>query len=70
MVITGSADGFRDEDVDYALRLTRAGVPTDLVVVAGAPHGCVELFAGTEPARRWSHAVLEWLRPQLDSRPR
>ncbi|HEX4493896.1 MAG TPA: alpha/beta hydrolase [Acidimicrobiia bacterium] len=68
MVIAGSADGFRDEDIDYALRLTRAGVPTDLVVVAGAPHGCVELFDGTEPARRWSHAVREWLRPRLDSR--
>jgi acetyl esterase/lipase len=68
MVIAGGADGFRDEDVDYALRLTHAGVPTDLCVVAGAPHGCVEMFGDTDPARRWSHAVREWLRPHVDAR--
>ncbi len=39
MVVVGGADRFFDEDVDYAARLTRAGVPTDLRVYAGAPHG-------------------------------
>jgi acetyl esterase/lipase len=67
-VITGGADGFRDEDIEYALRLGQAGVPTDLHVIAGAPHG-VQLFAGTEPAQRWSRAVDEWLRPRLTSPP-
>jgi acetyl esterase/lipase len=38
-ISVGGADGFRDEDVDYALRLTRAGVPTELHVYPGAPHG-------------------------------
>jgi acetyl esterase/lipase len=67
MVITGGADGFRDEDVLYALRLAQHDVPTDLVVIDGAPHG-VQLFAGTEPERRWSRAVNEWLTPRLTSR--
>jgi acetyl esterase/lipase len=66
LVITGDADGFHDENVLYALRLAQAGVPTDLQVIAGAPHG-VLLFPGTEPARRWSAAVREWLRPRLTS---
>lgn len=35
----GTCDGFRDEDVDYALRLNKAGVPAELHVYAGAPHG-------------------------------
>jgi acetyl esterase/lipase len=37
-IAVGSMDGFHDEDVDFAARLTRAGVPTDLHVYAGAPH--------------------------------
>ena len=39
LVIVGGADGFRDEDVLYALRLNQAGVPTELHVLPGAPHG-------------------------------
>jgi len=38
-VSVGTCDGFRDEDVEYALRLNQAGVPTELRVYAGAPHG-------------------------------
>jgi acetyl esterase/lipase len=64
MVITGGADGFRDENIEYALRLVRAGVSTDLCVIAGAPHGA-QMFLGTAPAARWQHAVTEWLRPRL-----
>lgn len=63
-VITGGADGFRDENVLYGLRLAQAGVPTDLSVIAGAPHG-VQLFAGTTPVRRWQRALDEWLEPRL-----
>ena len=64
MVITGGADGFRDENIDYATRLGQAGVATDLTVIAGAPHG-VQMFLGTAPERRWARAVEEWLRPHL-----
>lgn len=35
----GAIDGFRDEDVDYAVRLNQAGVPCELHVYAGLPHG-------------------------------
>lgn len=37
-IAVGSMDGFHDENVEFASRLTRAGVPTDLHVYAGAPH--------------------------------
>jgi acetyl esterase len=36
---TGSLDLFLDEDVEYALRLIRAGVPTEFHSYAGAIHG-------------------------------
>ena len=38
-VAVGTVDGFRDEDVDYATRLNQAGVPTELHVYPGVPHG-------------------------------
>jgi acetyl esterase/lipase len=64
MVIVGGADGFRDEDIVYALRLGEAGVSTELHVLPGAPHG-VQAFAGTDIARRWSTYVKDWLRRAL-----
>ena len=42
-------DGFRDEDITYAMRLYDAGVPTELHVYPRAPHG-VMLFADTAVA--------------------
>jgi acetyl esterase/lipase len=60
LVIVGGADGFRDEDIIYAMRMMQAGVPVTLQVVPGAPHG-VQMFAGTEPARAWAVAVEAWL---------
>ncbi len=38
-IITGALDLFLHEDVDYARRLILAGVPTELHVYPGAPHG-------------------------------
>ena len=35
----GAMDGFRDEDIAYAQRLLQAGVPTELHVLPGLPHG-------------------------------
>jgi triacylglycerol lipase len=35
----GDVDAFLDENVDYALRLSRAGVPTELHVYPGVIHG-------------------------------
>ncbi|WP_426574498.1 alpha/beta hydrolase [Aquihabitans sp. McL0605] len=39
LVLVGAADRFFDEDVTYATRLIHAGVPTDVQIYAGAPHG-------------------------------
>lgn len=50
-VSVGAVDGFVDEDVDYALRLNRAGVPTELHVYPGACHG-YQLAADAEVARQ------------------
>ncbi len=38
-VSVGAIDGFRDEAVDYAQRLNQAGVPCELHVYPGLPHG-------------------------------
>jgi acetyl esterase/lipase len=67
LVIVGGADGFRDENIDYALRLNQAGVPTELHVLPGAPHG-VQMFAGSGLARRWDQLVTTWLELQLAPR--
>ncbi len=61
----GGADGFRDEDIIYAMRLYGAGVPTELHVYPGAPHG-VALFVGTSIAKRYNGDQRDWLRRQFD----
>ena len=38
-MICGALDLFLEEDMEYARRLIRAGVPTELHVYPGAPHG-------------------------------
>ena len=60
----GALDGFRDEDVDYAVRLNQAGVPTELHVYPGAPHG-LQVAVDSEICRRSHRDMTEWLRAQL-----
>ncbi len=64
LVTVGGADGFRDEDITYAMRLAQAGVPTELHVYPGAPHG-VALFTGTSVARQYARDRDDWLRRQI-----
>ena len=64
-VCVGGADGFRDEDISYAMRLYGAGVPTELHVYPGAPHG-VAAFVGTGIARRYNRDQRDWLHRQFD----
>jgi acetyl esterase/lipase len=64
MVIVGGADGFRDEDVEYALRLNQAGVQTALHVLPGAPHG-VQMFAHSGVAKQWHQLVESWITSKL-----
>jgi acetyl esterase/lipase len=63
-VCVGAADGFRDEDIDYAVRLNQDGVPAELRVHPGAPHG-VMLFSETRVARRYAQGIEEWIGQQL-----
>lgn len=58
----GGNDIFRDEDIDYAARLWRAGVPTDLHVYPGGPHGYETLAGDTELAQRTLAARYAFLR--------
>lgn len=60
LVIVGGADGFRDEDIAYAARLNQAGVPTELHMLPGAPHGA-QMFVGTAVATLWTDLVERWL---------
>lgn len=66
LVCVGGADGFRDEDITYAMRLYQAGVPTELHVWPGAPHG-VMVFTGTAIAQRYHGAIEDWLGRQLQA---
>jgi acetyl esterase/lipase len=61
LVAVGALDVFSDEDIDYAVRLRHAGVPTELHVYRGAPHGFDGLAAGTDVARRASRDMEDWL---------
>ncbi|GMU78177.1 MAG: alpha/beta hydrolase [Acidimicrobiia bacterium] len=63
-VAVGGADGFRDEDVDYALRLLQAGVPTELHVYPGAPHGA-QIVPHAPAARQWERDVEDWVGRQI-----
>jgi acetyl esterase/lipase len=38
-IVCGALDLFLEEDLEYARRLIRAGVPTELHIYPGAPHG-------------------------------
>lgn len=50
-IATGALDLFLEEDMEYARRLLRAGVPTELQVYPGAIHG-FDLVPVTDLARR------------------
>jgi acetyl esterase/lipase len=64
IVCVGGADGFRDEDIDYALRLAQAGVSTELHVYPGAPHGA-QVVADSPQAKQWARDVEDWLSRRL-----
>jgi acetyl esterase/lipase len=68
-VSVGAVDGFVDEDVDYALRLNRAGVATELHVYPGVPHG-YQIAAGSSVVRRSDQDQRAWLERQLRSADR
>ena len=60
----GTADCLRDESIDFAARLCRAAVPTELHVYAGAVHG-FDIFADTAVARIAARDSADWLARQF-----
>ena len=64
-ISTTAVDGFRDEDIDYACRLQKAGVETELHVYPGAPHG-YQLFTDSYAARKARRDGDEWLSRTLN----
>ena len=63
-VSVGTVDGFRDEDIDYAMRLNQAGVPCELHVYPGGSHG-YQAAVDSAIVRQAGRDVLEWLAKQV-----
>ena len=63
----GDLDLFFDEGVDYAQRLRRAGVPTELRVVSGMYHGADALRPSSATATAFRSSLTEALRPHVTS---
>jgi acetyl esterase/lipase len=63
----GTADCLRDESIDFAARLCKASVPTELHVYAGAVHG-FDMFADTAVARTAARDSADWLARQFGQR--
>lgn len=61
LLIVGGADGFFDENMDYAAKLTRAGIPTELRVYAGAPHGFDLMAPEASASRAALRDAEQWL---------
>jgi acetyl esterase/lipase len=61
----GDIDLFHDEDLEYAERLRAAGVPVDLVVVPGMPHGADVLMPQAPQMVAFNDAKLAALRRAL-----
>lgn len=64
-IMTGDLDLFRDEDLIYANRLIAAGVPVDLAVFPGAPHGFEMLAPKARVSQRAMAHRLEALKQVL-----
>jgi acetyl esterase/lipase len=64
-IMVGSLDGFCDEDIDYATRLNHAGVPVELHVYPGAPHGFEGFAPGAAVSRQARRDINAWLAAQL-----
>ena len=63
-VSVGTVDGFRDEDIDYAVRLNQAGVPCELHVYPGASHG-YQIAVDSAIVRQSQRDVLDWVARQV-----
>ncbi len=65
LISVGAIDGFSDEDIDYAVRLRHAGVPVELHVYPGMPHGFDSLLPFLPLSQRAVADMEQWLAGQL-----
>lgn len=68
-IAVGGVDLFVSEDIEYARRLTEAGVPSELLVIPGAFHGFDQVAAETRLARIFTAAKFEALRRAFGMQP-
>ena len=68
-IAVGDIELFYAEDRDYADRLEQAGVPVELDIVPGAPHGFENWARDTEPAKALMRRAHAWLRTALANVP-
>jgi len=61
-VAVGGVDLFASEDIDYARRLSEAGVPTELLVLPGAFHGFDRVVPQARISQAFTKAKLDALR--------
>lgn len=61
----GTNDLFHREDVEYAERLTAAGVPCEVEIVAGAFHGFDALATKAPVSQSFFASQVDWLRRNL-----
>jgi acetyl esterase/lipase len=61
----GQVETFRDETIDYAMRLSQAGVPVELHVWPGAWHGFENMAPGSALAKLSNAARLAYLQRVL-----
>ncbi len=66
-IAVGQFDVFRDEDIDFALRLIAAGVPVDLHVSGTAHHSFDLMAPATRLAREFTETWHAFLRRELHS---
>ena len=64
-IMVGTLDAFADEDIEYAMRLNHDGVPVELHVYPGAPHGFEGFAPSTDIARQARNDINNWLASQL-----
>jgi triacylglycerol lipase len=64
-ISVGALDLFLEEDVDYARRLARAGVPVELHVFPRTPHGFAGLLGTSPLADEHALVLLAALRREL-----
>ena len=66
-LFTVGLDLFRDENIEYAQQLMKAGVPTDLEIMAGACHG-FQAIPGTVAGKRYRDAHIGALKRALSKK--